>query len=282
MKAGNIGNRSVNFIITNSKITYTVNNQLVTLAVPDGLVRFEPGSSASTKYVNGRWVTKVGAGTNVNVFMTGLSYRLPFSYPGGIRNVKWSMDIEIDKDDVSLDWKWTAGVYSNFAGNEGLNVKPTDGLLSILNPLLGVANAGTPLNYTLNIVAGAMGSGLINITSTYSAVNSISCLNNSLMYARQLTQEPAGLQEQVGIGSTAITTVFPNPARDHFNVLIGGRKDDLATVRVYDITGRVLERYEKLSGSSTITVGNGLKSGTYFAEITINEDRKIFKLIKLK
>src|SRR5258705_6023142 len=83
-KAGNVLNRKVNFTITNSRISYVLNNQLVTLNIPDGHIVFDPAvNGASTTYLNNGWETKVPANTGVNVFMTRLSYRVPASLPGG-------------------------------------------------------------------------------------------------------------------------------------------------------------------------------------------------------
>ncbi len=282
-KAGNISNRIVNFTITNSRITYTLNNQLVTLNVPDGHIKFDPAtSSANTNFTNSAWETKVPAGTTVNVFMAGLSYHVPANLPGGIKNVKWMMDIQIDKDDVSLDWKWTAGVYTNFAGNAGLNIKPTDGLLSILNPLLGVANAGTPLNYSLNIIAGAMGSGLLNITNTYTSTTSLSCAStNSKLLTRQIAPQSSPVADQPTFQNASEIRIQPNPAAGHFDIFMNRSAADIVTVRVLDILGRVVERYQKPGGEQLLQIGYGLKAGTYFAELTYDNQRKIFKIIKV-
>ena len=247
------------------------------------IVPFAPGaSSASTKFINGIWETKVPANTGANVFLTGLSYRVPVSLPGGIKNVKWTMDIEIDKDDVSLDWKWTAGVYTNFAGHSGLNIKPTDGLLSILNPLLGVANAGTPLNYSLNIVAGAMGAGLLNITNTYSSMTSLSCAtNNSMVLSKQNASQSMSPGEQSLVSEDWPAIIQPNPSPDHFNIVVRGNAKDFIAISIFDIFGRLVKRYQGVKAGTVLQVGEGLTAGTYFAEVGVNDRKKTFKLIKL-
>jgi hypothetical protein len=281
-KAGNISSRIVNFTITNSRITYTVNNQLVTLNVPDAHIRFDRGiNSANTSFINNVWETQVPGNTGANVFLTGLSYRVPSNLPGGIKNVKWSMNIAMDNDDVTVQWKWTAGVYANFTGNAGLNVKPVDGLLSILNPLLGVANAGTPLNYSLNIVPGAMGAGLLNITNTFSSSASVSCAtNNSMLIARQTAVQSSPLITQSLSKENWNVRVDPNPSTDHFNITVNGSAAWPVSVRVVDISGRVVQKYEKVTGSAVLQVGSDWKNGIYFAEVVQGNERKIIKLIK--
>jgi hypothetical protein len=176
------------------------------------------------------------------------------------------------------------------AGNAGLNVKPTDGLLSILNPLLGVANAGTPLNYSLNIVAGAMGAGLLNVTNTYSSVATVACsANNSTRMAGQTSPQSSssidqltspGSTDQLALPENRSITIEPNPTTDHFNIKINGSVKDPVSITVLDISGRVIEKYEKITVGTVLQIGYNWRSGIYFAEMTFNGQRKIIKIIK--
>jgi len=285
-KPGSLGNAPVNFYITEAKITYTLNNQVVTLRVPDAHIKFASTiTSASTSFIDGEWQTQVPIAYNGNVFMTGLSYKVPASLPGGIRNVTWSARIETDKEDASLQWKWTAAVYTNFTGNAGLNVKPIDGLLYILNPLLSLGNAGTPQNYSLFIVPGAMGAGLLNITSTYSATKSESCLTtgNSITSVRQVSVQSTAVDEKIAeqpIDQELSIAAMPNPASSTFNLAIKGNTKETVTIRILDVFGQVIEKHEKIKTSGILVVGQNWTGGTYFAEVVQGSERKVIKLIK--
>jgi hypothetical protein len=285
-KPGSLGNAPVNFYITDGKISYTLNNQVVTLRVPDAQIKFSPAfTSASTSFVNGKWLTEVPISYNGNVFMSGLSYQVPASLPGGIRNVTWSATIETDKLDASLQWKWTAGVYSNFSSNAGINVKPIDGLLYILNPLLSVGNAGTPQNYSLFIVPGAMGAGLLNITNTYSAIKSEACnqTNGMITSGRSVSTESAPVDkitEDVSTDQQLTVSVMPNPASTIFNLAIRSSNKNFVIVRILDMFGQVIERHEKVNAGTILKLGHGWTGGTYFAEIVQDSERKVIKLIK--
>ena len=77
--------------------------------------------------------------------MGGLSYKVPVTLPGNIKNIQWTADVSIDKPGVSLKWAWGAAVYSRFANHAGLNIKPVSGRR--LNQYRNSDEAGTPENY---------------------------------------------------------------------------------------------------------------------------------------
>jgi hypothetical protein len=289
-KPANISNRTVNFYVTNGKITYTLNNQLVTLNVPNAHIRVSPSvTTATTQFVNNVWETQVPANYTGNIFQSGLSYFVPATIPGG-RNVTWSADIQMDQPNVSLGWKWTAGVYANFSGNAGLNVKPIDGLLNILNPLLGIASAGTPQNYSLSIVAGAMGAGLLNITSTYSSTANVVCasmarsadmVQSQSSSSSSMRQLSSPVIEQTTTNEKFGVKIMPNPGVDYFNLIINSDTKTPVSIRIRDISGRVIEKYEGIAPGSTLHLGHAWIGGSYFAEVIQGDQRTVVKMIKV-
>jgi hypothetical protein len=256
------------------------------LRVPDAHIKFASTfTSAITRFIDGKWQTEVPSAYNGNVFMAGLSYQVPASLPGGIRNVTWSATIETDKQDASLQWKWTAGVYTSFAGNASLNVKPIDGLLYVLSPLLSVGNAGTPQNYSLFAVPGAMGSGLLNITSTYSSIKSEACTltSNTITSVKLATVQSASVDqvaEEQAVDQKLTVAVMPNPASSSFNLAIRSSGKEAVTVRILDIFGQVIEKHEKINTAGVLRIGQNWTGGTYFAEVIQGNERKVIKLIR--
>ena len=75
--------------------------------------------------------------------------------------------------------------------------------------------------------------------------------------------------------------VYPNPSTSYFtlNIETFNEKDKIS-VRLIDITGRVLEIRNNLSGSQTLRIGNNLKAGLYIAEIRQGNETKQIKLLK--
>lgn len=282
-RLSNAGTGPVNVRVTNSTITYMLNGAPVTHSVPNARIRFTPGASgSSTSFVNGEWVTQVPLNTSANVFLTGLAYLVPRSIPGGLRNVVWNADVEIDKEDAVFEWKWTAGVYTNFSSHANLNVKPVDGLLNILNPLLGIASAGTPLNHILNVISGAMGYGLLNVTSTYSASKRGICNTGAAIVGTVSGRQAA---DQALVNERTAPAMFdaramPNPTTGTFNLVITGNGEAPVSVRVLDMFGKVMMRNDRVS-AGTLRFGQGWGAGTYFAEVIHGSEKKIIKLVKV-
>jgi len=284
-KPTNLGTGSVNFNVTNSKIKYTLNGQVVTITVPNAHIRFASNLSASTDYINGMWETTAPSSNVGNAFLTGIPYTVPATIPGNASNVTWSMDVTIDKAGVSFTWKWNAGVYSILGGLNDINVKPVDDLLSILSPLASIGNAGSPSNYWIFVTSGAMGTGLLNFSSVYSGTDTESCgaANRSsgepeTASMTAAAKAPAELEE----GSLKLeANVQPNPSPNNFNLLIRGTVGKTVTVNVVNLLGVVMEKYDNVPANSNLVIGGKLRSGTYYVEIRQGDQRKIVKVIKI-
>ena len=75
--------------------------------------------------------------------------------------------------------------------------------------------------------------------------------------------------------------VFGNPTLSTFKLqLQSSNVTDKITLKVYDINGRVVELKQQLIAGQVIELGSSYKQGTYFAEVTQGDQRKVVKLIK--
>ncbi len=63
-------------------------------------------------------------------------------------------------------------------------------------------------------------------------------------------------------------------------MVINSNDENPVTVRVMDISGRVIETHEKIAYSGILKLGQLWKAGSYFAEVIQGEQRKVVKLIK--
>jgi hypothetical protein len=277
---------TVIFYITNSKITFTANNQQYTLNVPDARVNYDAAVlSATTQFVNNTWVTAVPRGFTNYVFMTGLAYQVPANLPGNISNIKWTANIGINKTGVSVSWKWAAAVYTNFASHAELNIKPLGGLLQ--NPYLNLDKAGAPQNFKTFLVSGAKGNGGTNYTGNYSSTSTATCTpvgigqrSSALVVQQQLNLKQAEFSAGQIEARDLVVTAMPNPTIDYANLAIKGQKNVPISVRVLDVFGQILEKHEKVLPGSTIRLGRTWANGTYFAEVIQGEQRKVVKIIK--
>jgi hypothetical protein len=81
--------------------------------------------------------------------------------------------------------------------------------------------------------------------------------------------------------SSTIVRVYPNPSRNYFTINIEtANNTNKISVRLIDVTGRVMEVKNNLSGNQTFRIGNNVKAGLYVAEIIQGNETKQIKLLK--
>lgn len=103
---------------------------------------------------------------------------------------------------------------------------------------------------------------------------------------RTAEEESAGSKSMVILNEadpemSTLVRVYPNPSTSYFtlNIETGNEKDKIS-VRLIDVSGRVVEVRNHLSGAQTLRIGNNLKAGLYFAEIRQGNVSKQVKLLK--
>ncbi len=75
-------------------------------------------------------------------------------------------------------------------------------------------------------------------------------------------------------------TVMPNPTTTYFTLKLESNYETPVNMRVMDGRGRVVEARSKMGANSTIQIGHGYSSGTYYAELIQGNIRKVVQLIK--
>jgi len=289
VEPGKLSNISgvITFTITNGTITFTANSQQYTLNVPDAKIRFDGSvSTATTQFINNAWQTTIPKSNNGFVFLAGLSYQVPANLPGNISNVTWSAKISIDKANITPTWKWAASVYTTFGSYSGIGVKPRDN--KDRNLYNNNDNAGTPEVYKSSVVDGAKGTGGANYTGDYSTSSSVTCSTtgqrsaepaiNKNLIVKQVPELPVELLNSGHLEAVA----FPNPSNTSFSLLVKGKTKGFVSIKVIDISGRVVERHDKGSTNNLVNLGQRLAAGSYFIEITQGDQKKTISVIKIK
>jgi hypothetical protein len=75
-------------------------------------------------------------------------------------------------------------------------------------------------------------------------------------------------------------TALPNPSGSYFTLIISGNGSSSISLKITDITGRIVEIRKNLPAASSLQTGNNFSKGIYFAEIVQDNKRQIIKLIK--
>ena len=173
VKIKGVGSSPVQISFDDSTVTFDSGGVTYNLAVPNAQLTVDPSAlTASTSFVGGTWFTLVPSDTAGNVFLTGFALSVPGGLPGGIKPVTWRGRFGSDTPGVTIQWQWSAAVYSSFDGDLGaLAVKPVDdGHASVY---ANSDHAGTPEAFKTAVVGGARGGGGSNFTGSYSATASV-------------------------------------------------------------------------------------------------------------
>jgi hypothetical protein len=87
----------------------------------------------------------------------------------------------------------------------------------------------------------------------------------------------AALQEETG---ELQVSAYPNPTYGAFQLQVKGLSATPYAIRITDMAGKAVVNLPNQKIGATITVGQQLRSGIYFAEVQQGTQRKVIKLVK--
>jgi len=157
-----------------------ITGQTLTFVEPDGttftknvsssVVIYDPSATTATTVWNAsafRWDTTVPASYTGDVFAGGYAYFVGSGGLPGATKVTWKATFQTSETCLSVNWKWSAAVYTSFTTSNGkIGVKPVDS--NSLSTYTNSDHAGTPENFKAYLAAGARGGGGSNFTGSYS------------------------------------------------------------------------------------------------------------------
>jgi Domain of unknown function (DUF4082)/Bacterial Ig-like domain/Secretion system C-terminal sorting domain len=91
----------------------------------------------------------------------------------------------------------------------------------------------------------------------------------------ELRQGPMALPEKL------LVQAMPNPSTAYFNLAIYSNDANPVTVRVIDISGRIVEVHQKISSTGVLQLGQNWRSGNYFVEVIQGDQKKTLQLVKV-
>ena len=80
---------------------------------------------------------------------------------------------------------------------------------------------------------------------------------------------------------TPVIVAMPNPSAKNFTLKISADGNAQLTLRVMDVSGRIIEVRNVVPGQ-TIRIGDNYRTGMYFAEVVQGNKKKIIKLVKIQ
>ncbi len=89
---------------------------------------------------------------------------------------------------------------------------------------------------------------------------------------------PEMIPDALGAGMDIL--LYPNPFNNHFKLQLESESNSSYSVKLFDISGRLVEEQNELSSSSTANMGDNLNSGVYFAQVKQNNNTRIIRITK--
>jgi hypothetical protein len=76
--------------------------------------------------------------------------------------------------------------------------------------------------------------------------------------------------------------IAPNPFSSGFTLQFAGHPEDRAEVRIYDVTGRLVESASNLEANMGWTLGTNYRSGVYVVQFILGVQRTTLRVVKME
>jgi|GEM_PF-6388393 len=187
-------------------------------------------------------------------------------------------------------------------GGGGYNNLARQGVAGLLNAGRGfypytVGEVWTAVRNMFNTGAASLPNVTVNATTyvggsftdagslaTYlDGLNNLGCpLNNKGESTTAPTSAPASAMAEVAETAAKSFAVsgYPNPSKTAFNIQIDGLSTEKGSIRVTDLSGRIVEVRSNIAANSIVKIGDNYRTGTYYVEVVQGTNKKQLKLVK--
>lgn len=145
-------------------------------------------------------------------------------------------------------------------------------------PIL-VGSTATSRTYTFGL-----GTYYVNVFGATSTDFSLTCYQLSVTTTAPLKSSGSKPQNEIAAMAEKESfdiKAFPNPSGSYFNLKVETGRNEKMSLRVVDITGRVIEERLNLQPQQMIRLGDRYLNGVYIAEIIQGGKRKVIRLLKM-
>jgi len=180
--------------------------------------------------------------------------------------------------DISLNVPFLTSTLTNL--NLGLSVTSDNcGVASVTNNAPASFSVGTTkVTWTVTDKSGNISTDVQKITLT-ALISASGFKKNSVETDKSIIAQTTGDTERA---DDIKISVAPNPSSGYFTLLLQSKFDTPVTLKITDITGRIVEARSKLSANSSVQVGGNYRPGVYYAEMLQGLQHKVVQLIKVK
>ena len=279
-------NYTGNYPVTIKFINQNISSARFNLNPPNAkLIITNSVSQASTTFTGGEWVTTAPPDLSGNYFVGGYTHFVSLQIPASMGSVRWKGIWTASSSCVTvIHWKWSAAAYTDFTTNHALvDVNPVDDASA--SPYANNDYAGTPENYKLYCIAGALSTGPADYTGVYSAtLNRSPCSTSdscnptgSKFFGDNLLKDDPNF----------LLNAYPNPFNSKTNIEFERMdKPGHLKIDIYNIFGKnvrnIFDKDIEKGVPYNITFDAGdLAAGIYFYRL-VTEDKEVTGKFYLK
>jgi c-di-GMP-binding flagellar brake protein YcgR len=176
-------------------------------------------------------------------------------------------DVSLESQKVLDNFDIVARAGAFTANSQSFTVSVTDGVLNINFSSLAYDGGKDHAKVSAIEVVPAATAGA---TSSQTASNSAALMRS----AGTIVSEPT-------VATSLAAETYPNPSRGQFNLRILGNSEDAITMRIFDLSGKMMESKTGISANSSLQFGGNLVPGVYIVEIIQGKQRVQKKITKL-
>jgi hypothetical protein len=185
----------------------------------------------------------------------------------------------------NMTWRNNQLTFSITAQRGAVNLKAMLPLYSEKGQLLSITRDGHSVPFTTQTIKGMQYAFFAPVTGTgiYVAAYTAKRSKKATETHAAIQNQPASAAKPTKESSPAgklYVNIIPNPGINYFNLIVSSNDANPVTLRVFDISGKVMQTHEKITSTGILRFGQTLRTGTYFAEVTQGRQRKVVTIIK--
>jgi hypothetical protein len=155
-------------------------------------------------------------------------------------------------------------------------------------------NGATAYTWTVpanTVILSGQGSTTISLqfntgyTGGTLSVIASNCIGSGTATTFKLTHNNCGVHDPTSIDEAGTITgldvlVYPNPFRGQFFLKVTAPGSEPVNMKIFDITGRMVEASDNIPNAEEVTFGERLQAGIYLIQVQQGDDSKVLRIIK--
>lgn len=161
---------------------------------------------------------------------------------------------------------------------------PTDNYSFVLSTGTTNLSATSSTATTKTYMIATTGTYYVIVTPVTASDSSLICYQFSVTTASSSVSSGSKPQRETDVltgNERFAINAFPNPSGSYFNLKVETGSNEKMSLRVVDISGRIIEERQNLQPQQIIRLGDRYLNGVYIAEIIQGANRKAIRLVKM-